>query len=164
MSEELRELFNEVVKDHEKKPRNFYRIETANRKSLGHNRTCGDMLVVYMQLEGEVVKDISFLGEGCSISKSSASMMTEALKGKTRQEAEAIFDKFHQMVIGKLDAETLPDQLGKLGKAFGNVHKFHARVPCASLPWHTMRAALEGEEMTSTEHVGPALPQPAASE
>jgi nitrogen fixation protein NifU and related proteins len=147
---ELSELYQQVILDHNKKPRNFRRLETANRSADGHNPLCGDQLTVYMQLEDEVVKDISFEGSGCAISKAAASMMTQTVKGKTKQEAETLFDEFHRMVTGDLEIEGTPNNLGRL-TIFSGVRDFPARVKCASLSWHTMHAALNNQEMASTE-------------
>ena len=147
---ELRELYQQVILDHNKKPRNFRKLETANRVAEGYNPLCGDQLNVYMQLEDEVVKDISFEGSGCAISKAAASMMTQSIKGKTKQEAEHLFDEFHRMVTGQLDEEATTNSLGRL-TIFSGVRDFPARVKCASLSWHTMHAALNGEDTVSTE-------------
>ena len=147
---ELSELYQQVILDHNKKPRNFHKLETANRSAEGYNPLCGDQLTVYMQLEDEVVKDISFVGQGCAISKASASMMTQSVKGKSKQEAEILFDEFHRMVTGEMDEETMPNRLGRL-TIFSGVRDYPARVKCASLAWHTMRAALHGQEVASTE-------------
>ena len=114
------------------------------------NPLCGDQLTVYMLMEESVVSDLSFVGTGCAISKAAASMMTQAVKGKTRGEAEAIFGEFHKMVTGELDIETDENDLGKL-KIFAGVLEFPARVKCASLSWHTLNAALHGEDVVSTE-------------
>ena len=153
---ELSDLYQQVILDHNKKPRNFRRIENADRVSEGNNPLCGDQLTVFMQLEGDTVADISFEGSGCAISKAAASMMTQSVKGKTRQEAEALFQEFHRMVTGALDEETTPNNLGHL-KIFAGVRDYPARVKCASLSWHTMRAALEGQDIISTENLGPDL-------
>ena len=147
---ELSELYQQVILDHNKKPRNFRRLETANRTAEGYNPLCGDQLKVYMQLEDEVVQDVSFEGSGCAISKAAASMMTQSVKGKTRQEAETLFNEFHRMVTGELDEAATPHNLGRL-TIFSGVRDFPARVKCASLSWHTMYAALKGEETVSTE-------------
>lgn len=147
---ELSELYQQVILDHNKKPRNFRKLEGAAQIAEGHNPLCGDQLTVYMQLEGDVVKDISFEGSGCAISKAAASMMTQSVKGKTREEAETLFSEFHRMVKGELDAEATPNNLGRL-KIFSGVRDYPARVKCASLSWHTMHAALEGQEAASTE-------------
>jgi nitrogen fixation NifU-like protein len=147
---ELSDLYQEVILEHNKKPRNFHKLETANRSAEGYNPLCGDQLVVYLELEDEVVKDISFEGSGCAISKAAASMMTQSLKGKTRQEAETLFDEFHRMVTGQLDEAAVPHNLGRL-TIFSGVRDFPARVKCASLSWHTMHAALNNEAIISTE-------------
>jgi nitrogen fixation NifU-like protein len=148
---DLSELYQQVILDHNRKPRNFKKLETANRQQEGYNPLCGDQLVLYLQMEGEVVKDIGFQGSGCAISKASASMMTAVVKGKTRQEAEVLFDEFHRMVKGELNPETDPNHLGRLS-IFAGVREFPARVKCASLCWHTLHAALEGSaETVSTE-------------
>jgi nitrogen fixation protein NifU and related proteins len=147
---ELSELYQQVILDHNKKPRNFHKMEAANRKAEGYNPLCGDQLMVYLDLEDDVVKDISFEGSGCAISKAAASMMTQALKGKTLQEAETLFQEFHRMVTGELNEEAEPNHLGRL-TIFSGVRDFPARVKCATLSWHTMHAALKGEEVVSTE-------------
>src|SRR5829696_7859895 len=108
---ELSELYQQVILDHNKKPRNFRKLEGANRTAEGYNPLCGDQLTVYMQLEDEIVKDVSFEGSGCAISKAAASMMTQSVKGKTKQEAETLFDEFHRMVTGELEAEVVPNHL-----------------------------------------------------
>jgi nitrogen fixation NifU-like protein len=160
---ELSELYQQVILDHNKKPRNFRKLEGANRSAEGFNPLCGDQLSVYMLLEEGVVKDLSFVGTGCAISKASASMMTQALKGKTREEAQVLFDEFHRMVTGELDEEAETNHLGRL-KIFAGVRDYPARVKCASLSWHTMHAALEGEESATTESLGPDLSGAVVSE
>lgn len=150
---ELSELYQQVILDHNKKPRNFHKLETANRVADGHNPLCGDQLTVYLQLEDDAVKDVSFEGSGCAISKAAASMMTQAVKGKTKAEAEILFNQFHRMVTGELDEETESNNLGRL-KIFAGVRDYPARVKCASLSWHTMHAALNGEDSASTESIG----------
>ena len=147
---ELSELYQAVILDHNKKPRNFHKIENANCSAEGFNPLCGDHLNVYLRVEGDEVKEVSFEGSGCAISKASASMMTQAVKGKTKAEAEMLFNEFHRMAMGELDAETDPNNLGKL-KIFAGVREFPARVKCATLSWHTMRAALEGQQSATTE-------------
>jgi nitrogen fixation NifU-like protein len=147
---ELSELYQQVILDHNKKPRNFRKMEEANARAEGFNPLCGDQLTVYMQMDGGVVREISFEGSGCAISKASASMMTQSLTGRTRDEAEVIFHEFHRMVTGELDEETTPHHLGRL-TIFSGVRDYPARVKCASLCWHTMKAALEGQETTTTE-------------
>lgn len=147
---ELSDLYQEVILDHNKNPRNFREIENADKQADGNNPLCGDKLKVFVEMDGDVVKDVSFLGSGCAISKASASMMTQTVKGKTKEDAERIFDEFHRMVTGKLDIETDENSLGKL-RIFAGVLEFPARVKCASLSWHTVNAALHGEAEISTE-------------
>mgnify|MGYP001585992979 CR=1 FL=1 len=148
---DLRDLYQQVILDHYKRPRNFRRLDEANRKAEGHNPLCGDEITLYLHLDGDLIKDISFEGAGCAISKASASMMTAALKGRTRGEAETLFEMFHEMVTGHRDGTADPAGLGKL-EVFCGVSEFPVRVKCASLAWHTLRAALEGSGGTvSTE-------------
>jgi nitrogen fixation NifU-like protein len=147
---DLRELYQQVILDHYKKPRNFQRLDGANRHAEGHNPLCGDQIAVYLHMDGDTIKEISFQGAGCAISQSAASLMTTVLKGKTKAEAEELFAKFHAMVTGDGHGAD-PMELGKLA-VFCGVSEFPVRVKCASLPWHTMRAALEGkDEAVSTE-------------
>ena len=160
---ELSELYQQVILDHNKKPRNFQKLEGANRVSEGFNPLCGDQLTVYMLMADGVVRDLSFVGTGCAISKAAASMMTQAVKGKTREEAQVLFDEFHRMVTGELDAEAEGNHLGRL-TIFAGVRDYPARVKCASLPWHTMHAALEGEESATTENLGPDIAEAAIIE
>ncbi len=148
---ELSELYQQVILDHNKKPRNFHKLETANRTAEGYNPLCGDQLSVYLQVEDDEVIDVSFEGSGCAISKASASMMTQAVKGKNKREAELLFDEFHRMVTGRLNEESEPNQLGRL-KIFAGVRDFPVRVKCASLPWHTLHAALNNQPIISTEN------------
>ena len=148
---DLSELYQQVILDHNRKPRNFRVIENADRRQEGFNPLCGDQLVLYVDLEGDVIKDVAFQGSGCAISKAAASMMTAAVKGKTREEASILFDEFHRMIKGELDTENSPNHLGRLS-IFSGVREFPARVKCASLSWHTLRAALAGiEASVSTE-------------
>jgi nitrogen fixation protein NifU and related proteins len=147
---ELSELYQQVILDHNKKPRNFHKLENANRSAEGFNPLCGDHLNVYLHVEDDQVKEVSFEGSGCAISKASASMMTQAVKGKTKAEAETLFNEFHRMATGELDEESEANHLGKL-TIFAGVRDFPARVKCATLSWHTMHAALEGEAIASTE-------------
>jgi nitrogen fixation protein NifU and related proteins len=148
---ELRELYQEVILDHSKRPRNFRAMPEANRRAVGHNPLCGDRATVYLLVEGDVVREVSFDGAGCSISTASASMMTDALKGKTTAEAKALFERFHELVTADPSkAQAASADLGKLA-VFAGVHEFPMRVKCASLAWHTMKAALEGGEKASTE-------------
>ncbi len=147
---ELSDLYQEVILEHNKNPRNFREIETADQYADGKNPLCGDALRVYVSFDGDKISDVAFKGSGCAISKASASMMTQAVKGKTKDEAEGIFDEFHKMVTGELDTESEENNLGKL-KIFSGVLEFPARVKCASLSWHTLNAALHGENVVSTE-------------
>ena len=147
---ELAELYQETILEHNKNPRNFREIEGADKRALGNNPLCGDVLQVFVKMDGDVVGDVAFKGSGCAISKASASMMTQTVKGKTREEAEVLFEEFHKMVTGDLDIETDANNLGKL-KIFAGVLEFPARVKCASLSWHTLNAALHGDESISTE-------------
>jgi nitrogen fixation NifU-like protein len=147
--DDLRDLYQEVLLDHYKKPRNFRVMEEANRHAEGQNPLCGDEVTVYLRMEDDVVKDVSFQGAGCAISMASASMMTMSVKGKTKEEAEVLFQHFHRMLTEDDDAD--PEALGKLA-VFSGVREFPIRVKCATLPWHTLRAALEGSrEIVSTE-------------
>ncbi len=147
---ELSDLYQEVILDHNKNPRNFREIEDADQTADGKNPLCGDALRVYVAIDGDTITDVAFKGSGCAISKASASMMTQFVKGKTRDEAETIFDEFHRMVTGGLDIESDENHLGKL-KIFAGVLEFPARVKCASLSWHTLHAALHGDESVTTE-------------
>ena len=147
---ELSELYQQVILDHNKKPRNFRKLEAANHTAEGYNPLCGDHLTVYLNLEDDLVKDVGFEGSGCAISKASASMMTQAVKGKSKEEAENLFKEFHSMVTGDLDEETEENNLGNL-TIFAGVREFPVRVKCATLPWHTMHAALNKESQISTE-------------
>jgi nitrogen fixation NifU-like protein len=147
---ELSDLYQEVILEHNKNPRNFREIETATKTADGNNPLCGDALRVYVEMEDDLVKDVAFKGSGCAISKASASMMTQMIKGKSREEAETLFEEFQRMVTGNLDIEQEENHLGKL-KIFAGVLEFPARVKCASLSWHTLHAALNNEEVVSTE-------------
>jgi nitrogen fixation NifU-like protein len=139
---DLTDLYQEVILDHNRRPRNFRTIDEATRKQEGYNPLCGDRLTLYVKLEGDVIEDLAFQGVGCAISKASASLMTDALKGKTVDEARAMFERFHDMVMSAPDAPT-PD-LGKLS-VFAGVREFPTRVKCASLAWHTLKAAVSEE-------------------
>ncbi len=147
---ELSELYQQVILDHNKKPRNFRKLESASHQAEGHNPLCGDQLTVYLDLENNAVKDVSFEGSGCAISKAAASMMTQAVKGKTKAEVVRLFDEFHRMVTGELDEETTPNHLGHL-KIFAGVREFPVRVKCATLSWHTLNAAINKQASISTE-------------
>lgn len=151
MSDDLRELYQEVIVDHSKHPHNFRGMPEANRQANGHNPLCGDRATVFLHVEDGSIRDVSFQGAGCSISTASASMMTDALRGKTVEDARALFERFHDLVTGEpARAERAATQLGKLA-VFAGVSEFPVRVKCASLAWHTMKAALEGGEKATTE-------------
>ena len=144
----LNELYQEVILDHNKRPRNFRIIEPASHSAEGHNPLCGDRLALYVQVAAGTIEDVAFQGSGCAISKASASLMTDAVKGQTVEGATALFERFHAMVT------TPPDQavedMGKLSVLAG-VREFPVRVKCASLCWHTLKAALDREPVISTE-------------
>jgi nitrogen fixation NifU-like protein len=151
MNQELRDLYQQVILDHNKSPRNFRKIENATQHAEGNNPLCGDHINVYLIVEDGIVSDVSFKGEGCAISKASASLMTSALKGKSKEEAEKLFEKFHDLVTGKLGDNSDINDLGKLA-VFAGVQEFPVRVKCASLAWHTMMNALNGNnEKVTTE-------------
>jgi nitrogen fixation protein NifU and related proteins len=148
---ELSSLYQEVILDHNKSPRNFKKLENANRKAEGFNPLCGDHYTVYLHLENGLIQEVSFEGSGCAISKASASVMSSMLRGKTLEEARELIDIFHDLVTGQTDPLDHIDKLGKLA-AFSGVSDYPARVKCASLAWHTLRAALENkDEVVKTE-------------
>jgi nitrogen fixation NifU-like protein len=149
----LEALYQEVILDHNRKPRNFREMENADRRIEGRNPLCGDEITLWLKLDDDRVTDVSFKGSGCAISKSSASLMTSSVKGKTVAETRALFERFHEMITGKL-AEDERAKMGSLA-ALGGVSKFPIRVKCASLAWHALKSALEGGGEVSTEHVGP---------
>jgi nitrogen fixation NifU-like protein len=145
---DLSDLYQEVILDHNRRPRNFHVLADASHSAEGYNPLCGDRLTLYLRVAGDTIEDVSFEGAGCAISKASASLMTDAVKGRTTAEAQALFDRFHRMVT------TPPDQpiedMGKLSSLAG-VREFPIRVKCASLAWHTLKAAFNSERRTSTE-------------
>jgi nitrogen fixation NifU-like protein len=145
---DLSDLYQEVILDHNRRPRNFHALEGASHSAEGYNPLCGDRLTLYLKLNGDTIEEVSFEGAGCAISKASASMMTDALKGRSVAEASALFERFHRMVTTP-PSEPVED-LGKLS-ALAGVREFPVRVKCASLAWHTLRAALNRERRTSTE-------------
>ena len=147
MFDDLTDLYQQLILDHSKSPRNFRVLPDANRTAQGTNPICGDNYTLYAKMDGDVVQEISFQGSGCAISKASASILTESLKGKTRAEVKSLFDKVHAMVTtGNVDGD-----IGKLA-ALAGVHKFPVRIKCAILPWHAVMAAVEGRgETVSTE-------------
>jgi nitrogen fixation NifU-like protein len=148
---DLRELYQELILDHNRKPRNRRAMADASRDAAGYNPLCGDKVHVYVKLEGDRIADLSFDGVGCAISTASASLMTTALKGKTLAEAQALFDEFHAMVTGEPGTPVDEDKLGKLA-VFQGVCEFPVRVKCATLAWHTLKAALDrSQDPVSTE-------------
>jgi nitrogen fixation protein NifU and related proteins len=144
----LQDLYQEVIIDHSRRPRNFHQMEDATRRVEGYNPLCGDKLALFVKIDGDVVKDISFVGAGCAISTASASLMTETIKGKTREEAAQMMERFHDL----LTTEKPPaPNIGKLA-VFSGVREFPVRVKCATLAWHTLKSALTGaSEVVSTE-------------
>ncbi len=148
---DLRELYQEIILDHHREPRNFRAPGDANRHAEGFNPLCGDKVTVYARIEDGVIRDIAFQGSGCAISTASASMMTEALKGKSEEDAAQIFGRFHDLVTGKTSSDCDSSTMGKL-EVFTGVRDYPTRVKCATLAWHTMRAALAGlKETVATE-------------
>ena len=148
---DLKDLYQQLILDHYKHPRNRRKLEPADRSCEGFNPLCGDRLTVYLQVHEDMVEDICFEGSGCAISTASASLMTESLKGKTVQQAQALFEEFHRLVTVGPSTNTEPQPMGKL-VVFAGISKYPARVKCASLAWHTFRAALENAQtVVSTE-------------
>jgi nitrogen fixation NifU-like protein len=145
---DLRELYQQVILDHNKNPRNFREISNASSRVEGYNPLCGDHYTVFLQVDGDTIKDVSFIGNGCAISKASASVMSSTVKGKSKEDATRLFDTFHKLVTGDTSGLDAAD-LGRLN-AFSGVSEFPARVKCATLAWHTLRTALEGEKDTVT--------------
>lgn len=152
---DLNDLYQEVILDHNKRPRNFRVLEGANRRAEGFNPLCGDRLTLFLQVDGDVIREATFQGSGCAISKASASLMTDALKGKTIDQAQSLFDRFHHMVTSAPDAANIEGDFADVGKlsVLAGVREFPLRVKCASLAWHTFKAALKSEkpEVVSTE-------------
>jgi len=149
MSSDLRDLYQEVILEHSKAPRNYRESPAANRKAEGFNPLCGDRFTIYLTMDGDSIRDVSFQGSGCAISKASASMMTQSMKGKSAAQAAKLFDSFHRLVTG-LGQSNGDAELGKL-TVFSGVSQFPARVKCATLAWHALQAALEGKQETTTE-------------
>lgn len=147
---DLRDLYQELILEHSKAPRNYRELKTADHKAEGYNPLCGDHFTIFLQMDGELIRELTFQGSGCAISKASASMMTQALKGKTKAQAEQLFERFHDVVTGHA-ANGNQGELGKLA-VFSGVSEFPTRVKCATLAWHTLQAALEGkQDAVSTE-------------
>lgn len=151
-TDDRNELYQQVILEHNKKPRNFHPIENPSHAAEGYNPLCGDHLNIYLKVNNDqVIEDISFVGDGCAISRASASMMTTALKGKRIEEAKELFKQFHKLIIGELKPDRDPHTLGKL-TIFSGVWQYPARTKCATLAWHTMRGALDQEKKpVSTE-------------
>jgi len=149
MDDELKELYQQVILDHNKSPRNFRELGNHNHSSEGYNPLCGDKVNIFLDIEDKIIKDVSFVGSGCAISKASASLMTTILKGKTTEEAKDLFEKFHNLITGNDDSEIDIEEMGKLA-VFAGVKEFPSRVKCAGLAWHTMISALKGESKTVT--------------
>lgn len=148
---DLKALYQEIILDHNKNPRNFRKMEDAHCSVEGYNPLCGDHYVIFLKINGDIISEITFEGSGCAISKASASVMSTMLKGKTKQEAQVWFQKFHHLVRGEIQNESEIQDMGKLA-AFAGVSEFPARVKCAILPWHTMKNAIEQKKETvSTE-------------
>ena len=147
---DLNELYQEVILDHNRRPRNFGALPTATHRANGHNPLCGDKLTLALEIKGDQIVSAMFEGSGCAISKASASLMTDAIKGHTIAEAETLFDAFHLMVTTPISEPVDESKIGKLA-VFAGVREFPARVKCASLAWHTMKAALTGEQLAKTE-------------
>lgn len=144
-------LYQDVILEHNRAPRNFRRMDDADRHAEGRNPLCGDQITVWLKLDGDVIADVSFEGSGCAISKASASLMTAAVKGKTRTEVQRLFQRFHEVVTGKPAGDGRPEDLGKLA-VFSGISSFPVRVKCATLSWHALNAALEqGAGQVSTE-------------
>ena len=148
---ELRDLYQELIIEHSKKPRNFRILEQANHTAEGFNPLCGDRLKIYLEIDGDMIKDVGFQGSGCAISKASASLMTAGVKGRTKTEVESLFQEFHKMLSAMPGTPFNELKLGKLA-VFSGVSEFPVRVKCATLAWHTLRAGLEDSgKMVSTE-------------
>lgn len=151
MTADLGDLYQEIILEHSKAPRNYRKPADANQEAEGYNPLCGDRCTVYINMDGNAIRDIAFQGSGCAISRASASMMTQILKGKTKAEASELFEQFHKLVTGEKESVEKASELGKLA-VFSGVSKFPARVKCATLAWHTLQSALQGKrEPISTE-------------
>ena len=147
---DLRDLYQQMILDHNRNPRNYHELPNATKRVDGYNPLCGDHYTVFVEMDGDLIKDIGFTGNGCAISKSSASVMTSSVKGKRTEEAEKLFDTFHKLVTGEASGLSEAD-LGRLA-AFSGVSEFPARVKCATLAWHTLHSAIQDEqEVVTTE-------------
>lgn len=146
---ELRDLYQEVILDHARAPRNYHALDAPDRKADGYNPLCGDRCSIFLDMQGDTIQDIGFQGSGCAISRASASMMTQSVKGKTATEAEELFDRFHRMVTNHNNGNRDYPEMGKLA-VFAGVSEFPARVKCATLAWHTLKAALHRDQEPAT--------------
>ncbi|MGC9158996.1 MAG: Fe-S cluster assembly sulfur transfer protein SufU [Terracidiphilus sp.] len=160
---DLRDLYQEVILEHSKAPRNYRRPATVNRSVEGYNPLCGDHFTLFLDFEGDRIRDIGFQGAGCAISKASASMMTQSVKGKTREEALKIFENFHDLVTGMAKASMDVPEMGKLS-AFSGVCEFPVRVKCATLAWRALQTALEGNQTAVSSESAAAKDQAATTE
>lgn len=150
MNDSRTELYQQVILDHNKNPKNFKQLNHATHTAEGYNPLCGDHITVYAHVTNNVIDEVSFVGDGCAISKASASMMTTNIKGKTIEEAKTLFEQFHKLITAQLNPDKDPHTLGKLA-IFSNIWHFPARVKCASLSWHTLKGALEKKKSVTTE-------------
>lgn len=147
---ELFDLYQEIILDHNKRPRHYEKLDSCTHEADGHNPLCGDELHLYLRLDGDRITDVGFQGQGCAISKASASMMASRIKGMTRDEAMRLFQQIRDMLAGPEEKEVGLDEIGDLA-ALSGVRKFHARIKCATLAWHTLEAALQGKDSVTTE-------------
>jgi nitrogen fixation protein NifU and related proteins len=151
VSEELNDLYQQVILDHNRAPRNYHKMDDPSGRSEGYNPLCGDRITVYIRMDQNQIQDVSFEGSGCAISKASASLMTESVKGKSKEETDALFKRVHEMLTAPPDQSVDTHGLGKLA-AFSGVREFPVRVKCATLAWHTLLSALRGDQQpASTE-------------
>jgi len=150
MNDDLKELYQQIILEHNKNPRNFRQLDHPTHQAEGYNPMCGDRYTIYLEMDGDRIKDVSFQGAGCAISKSSASLMTSCLKGLTKKEAEQMFENFHRLLTSDMKPGDLPGKLCKV-EALQGVKAFPARIKCATLVWHTMKSALEGKPQTTPD-------------
>ena len=153
MNDELNDLYQQVILDHNKNPRNFGKLEQHTHSADGHNPLCGDQIEVQLLIDGDVIKDVKFNGSGCAISKASASIMTTLIKGKTLEEAKQYFDEFHDVITADMDKVVDLDAMGKIA-VFAGVREFPSRIKCANLAWHTMNNAIHEKHETITTDDG----------
>lgn len=153
MNDELNDLYQQVILDHNKNPRNFGKLDPHTHSADGHNPLCGDQIEVQLLIDGDIIKDVMFNGNGCAISKASASIMTTLIKGKNLDEAKQYFDEFHDVITADMDKEIDLDSMGKIA-VFAGVREFPSRIKCANLAWHTMNNAIHGKNETATTDDG----------